>query len=96
MSGGWGNGSTRAWRKIRLFVLNRDGWTCRLAIPGVCAVKANCVHHTLGRAVTGDNPAFLVAACTPCNLKIGEPGRPRGRTRRVPRPAPRRTVYDRW
>jgi hypothetical protein len=31
------------------------------------------VHHTLGRAVTGDDPKYLGACCSECNLKIGEP-----------------------
>lgn len=30
MSRAWAGGSTRAWRKLRLFVLNRDGWRCRM------------------------------------------------------------------
>jgi hypothetical protein len=38
-----------------------------------CTGKANTVHHTRGRAVTGDDPRFLLASCTPCNLHIGEP-----------------------
>lgn len=79
----WAGGSTRGWRKVRALVLLRDGHRCQLAIPGVwrtgageerrCLVTADCVHHTRGRAVTGDDPAFMVAACTPCNLKIGQP-----------------------
>lgn len=31
MSASWRSGSTRAWRRLRLFVLMRDGWTCRMA-----------------------------------------------------------------
>jgi hypothetical protein len=30
-------------------------------------------HHTLGREVTGDDPAHIVGACETCNLKIGRP-----------------------
>lgn len=31
------------------------------------------VHHVLGRAATGDDPRFLVAACRACNLATGDP-----------------------
>lgn len=31
-------------------------------------------HHTLGRARTGDDPRYIVGACSTCNLWIGEPG----------------------
>lgn len=73
MSTSWAKGSTRQWRRTRLAVLNRDHWACRLRLAGVCKRQADCVHHTLGRARTGDDPAHLVAACTPCNLAIGDP-----------------------
>lgn len=81
MSKAWENGSTPAWRKIRLDVLIRDGYQCQLRLDG-CTGRADQVHHTLGRAVTGDNPEFLVAACRTCNLKVGDPTR-------QPDPAPR-------
>ena len=72
MSKGWEGGSTRAWRKIRLAVLNRDGWRCQLQIDGICTTIADCVHHLDGKAM-GDNPDRVVASCTPCNLHIGDP-----------------------
>jgi hypothetical protein len=53
-------------------VLVRDGYLCQLRLPG-CATTADCVHHTAGRSVTGDDPRYLVASCTPCNLKLGDP-----------------------
>jgi hypothetical protein len=46
---------------------------CVLAIAGVCTGQATCAHHVLGRAVTGDDPSYLVAACAACNLHVGEP-----------------------
>lgn len=61
------------WRKIRRGVLERDEWRCQIRIADVCTTIATQVHHTLGWAVTGDNPAFLVASCAECNGKIGEP-----------------------
>lgn len=72
---GWGSGSTREWRRIRAQVLARDSHRCQLAIAGTCKTKADCVHHLYGKAVTGDNPRYLVAACTPCNLRVGDPQR---------------------
>ena len=86
MSRAWKGGSTRGWRKLRARVLFRDGYRCRLQIPGVCVRLASCVHHTRGKAVTGDDPAYLIAACTPCNLATGDPAKqpdppPRPRTR---------------
>lgn len=68
----WVNGSGAAWRKVRLLVLRRDGWRCQLKLEG-CAVRAKQVHHTRPRALVGDDPAWLVAACQPCNNKVGDP-----------------------
>lgn len=79
MSQSWAKGSTRRWRVLRAQVLatNRTAnrGRCNLAIPGVCTGRADTVHHTLGRAVTGDDPRHLEAVCAACNLHIGEPGR---------------------
>jgi 5-methylcytosine-specific restriction endonuclease McrA len=85
VSRSWANGSTRAWRVTRALVLARDRYQCRLRIPGVCIGEAPLrgrmghpaghVHHTHGRATTGDDPAHMVAACRPCNLAVGDPTR---------------------
>lgn len=75
MSKSWRGGSTRRWRKVRAGVLMRDGYQCRVQLPGVCTTRATHVHHTLGRAVTGDDPRYLVASCRECNLAIGDPQR---------------------
>jgi 5-methylcytosine-specific restriction endonuclease McrA len=68
----------------RLAVLTRDGYRCTLQLPGVCSTRATCVHHVLGRAVTGDNPTHLTSACQPCNAATGDPSAadptPAGRT----------------
>lgn len=77
MSKAWAGGSTYAWRKVRTQVLqdnllNNSG-RCRLLIEGVCTTTATQVHHTLGRAVTGDDPRYLLPVCKPCNLKVGDP-----------------------
>lgn len=91
MSKAWGRGSTRLWRDIRAFVLARDGYRCRAhadglcdPVPGehVCTVRAELggrhaghAHHVKGKAVTGDDPRFIVASCAACNRHIGEPRR---------------------
>jgi len=31
------------------------------------------VHHIRGKRVTGDDPRFLITACTACNLHMGDP-----------------------
>jgi hypothetical protein len=86
MSRSWAGGSTRYWREVvRPLVLARDGYVCRIAIPGVCTTAATCVHHTLGKARTGDDPDYCVAACQPCNLAVGDPTD-------VPDPEPRVTT----
>jgi hypothetical protein len=91
----WPVGSTPAWRRFRLVILERDGYRCRIALEGSwpvfggtarCLGKADCVHHTLGRGVTGDDPRYCVAACSPCNRRVGDPTR-------VPDPSPKK---PRW
>jgi 5-methylcytosine-specific restriction endonuclease McrA len=91
-SKGWPNGSTGAWRKTRLEVLNRDRWTCRICgKPINRALKfphrgSASVHHTKGRR-HGDDPRFLVAAHLGCNWDIGDPER--GGASLDPEPVPR-------
>jgi hypothetical protein len=81
----WQGGSTRQWRIIRAAILqrdrtlgcraHRDGWCTRANRPGphTCTDVGEHAHHTLGRARTGDDPRFIVAACAACNLFIGDP-----------------------
>lgn len=51
-----------------------------------CNGKGECVHHTRGRGVTGDDERYLVSSCTPCNTAIGDP------TTKDPTPRP----YSSW
>jgi hypothetical protein len=60
---------------------HQDGW-CHRANPADhhCTDHAPLhgpdpghAHHTHGRSVTGDDPAYIVAACAPCNRHIGDP-----------------------
>lgn len=89
MSRTWAGGSSRRWRRIRAYVLQRDGQRCRAHADGWCdrvpgehectgraelaGPHAGHAHHTLGRAVTGDDPRYIVAACAACNRHIGDP-----------------------
>lgn len=75
MSRSWAKGSSTRWRKIRAAVLARDGHRCQIKLRRVCTGQATCVHHVLGRAITGDDPRYLVASCAPCNGAVGQPGR---------------------
>ena len=58
-------GSTRAWRKTRELVLQRDGHRCQLRHPG-CTGHATEVHHLDGKAA-GDSPDRCIAACHRCH-----------------------------
>lgn len=77
MSKAWAKGSTAAWRRLRAAILLanevENQGRCQVALPEVCTGLADTVHHTLGRAITGDDPRYLVACCRACNLAIGEP-----------------------
>lgn len=78
MSEQWSGGSTRAWRKLRRAVLDRDRWTCRLCGGRIDPAlrhpdpRSAQVHHTKGKAY-GDDPRHLVAAHRQCNLDAGDP-----------------------
>ena len=89
MSHAWRKGSTRAHRRARAVVLAANAVSnrgqCTLRIEGVCTGLATEAHHTLGKAVTGDDPRHMVAACGECNRKVGDPAKhdpaPQPRTR---------------
>lgn len=74
---GWPTGGSRPWRRVRAAVLlanwEQHGGICRVGVRGVCTGFQQTVHHVLGRAVTGDDPAYLVASCKPCNMHVGDP-----------------------
>lgn len=62
-------GSTRRWRRIRLRVLERDGWRC-----GYCGSVASSVDHRVRREHGGnDDPAQLVACCRDCQYPSRRP-----------------------
>lgn len=61
-------------QKVRLAVLERDGYECRLRLPG-CLGRATEVDHIVPRAAGG--PVFdldnLRAACRSCNTRRRTP-----------------------
>ena len=61
-------GSTARWRRLRLRVLNRDGWTC-----AYCGAEATHVDHVTPTSKGGAiyDETNLVAACQRCNLSKG-------------------------
>jgi hypothetical protein len=72
----YGQGSTRAQRRARAAVLDRDGHACQLRIAGVCTGKATQAHHVHGlqgrpRAAATD-PDEQVAVCGPCHRMVTE------------------------
>lgn len=72
------SGGSRAWRRLRLLVLDRDGWRCQLpTVTGsLCGAPASHVDHIVPRKDGGgDGLDNLRAACPPCNLRRGA-GRP--------------------
>lgn len=73
-------GSTRAARKLRAAVLERDGWTCRRPVPGgICGAPAHTCGHIIARVHGGtDTLANLRAECARHNYGDG------ARLRRAP------------
>ncbi len=66
------NGSTRAWRDLREYVLLRDQGTCHY-----CGGAAGHVDHVVPLARGGPtHESNLVAACANCNLRKGARYRP--------------------
>ena len=55
---------SRTYKKQRLVVLNRDGWTCHY-----CGLDANTVDHLIAIVKGGDPLSLdnLVASCKSCN-----------------------------
>jgi 5-methylcytosine-specific restriction endonuclease McrA len=90
MSKGWAGGSTRAWRKYRRTILDRDGWQCLLKLDGRCRTIATEVHHLDGvrAGLMPEDTTRCIAACQPCNGAAGDP------TANTPPPNPPTTRWD--
>lgn len=58
-------GSTRAWRRLRLWVLNRDGWRCQApgAIPAASGSWAALYAPGSWNRRTDDNGAGVALVC---------------------------------
>lgn len=65
--------------------ISTNSGRCTLGIEGVCTGVANVVHHTLGRAVTGDDVRYLQATCAACNNRVGDPTKHNPQPRRLTR-----------
>ena len=65
--------NTSKWRRIRVEVLERDGYVCRIGIEGVCTGHAEVVDHVIPIVAGGDpfDVDNLRAACRPCNSTLG-------------------------
>lgn len=63
--------STSAWKRLRLQVLQRDGYQCQLRYTDVCTGHATQVDHIVNTASGGAelDPTNCAAACQPCNAR---------------------------
>lgn len=60
-----GLGDPRGWGKLRVRILERDGFACRY-----CGALADTVDHVIPRSHNGSNEDWnLVAACRSCNSR---------------------------
>jgi 5-methylcytosine-specific restriction endonuclease McrA len=62
--------STAAWKRLRLEVLERDGYECQIRDIG-CTVAATQVDHIVNTAAGGAelDPDNCQSACPPCNAR---------------------------
>lgn len=68
MSRSWAGGSTTAWRRLRAYVLARDGYICQVRMD-CCTHHADQVDHIIPRSAGGeDTEQNCRAACRACNL----------------------------
>lgn len=56
-----------AWERVRMFVLNRDDWTCAYCQKHLEGSDATADHIIPKDAGGTNDPANLVAACLRCN-----------------------------
>lgn len=87
MSASWSGGSTRSWRRLRRFVLERDGWSCQRPDddrPGqLCGAYADTAGHIVDKADGGlDTADNLRAECRRHNYGGGAASSSQRRTRR--------------
>ncbi len=66
---GWDKVNRGRWAKVRVHILERDGYDCQIRLPG-CTTHATQVDH-ITRIDDGGmiyEPMNLRAACSKCNL----------------------------
>lgn len=83
MSRAWAGGSTRRWRQLRAYVLQRDRHRCQIPKgTGICGEHATHVDHIVPLADGGPKwePSNCRASCAPCNLSRGTQGTRAGPT----------------
>jgi 5-methylcytosine-specific restriction endonuclease McrA len=75
VSASWAGGSTRTWRKLRMYVLNRDGFACQVLTRSgeACGAWATHVDHIVPLSKGGPkyDDRNCRAACSSCNLRLG-------------------------
>ena len=83
MSTAWAKGSTRSWRQLRLFVLDRDDHRCQTPVPWsdfdpiltgtrLCGKPADTAGHIIAKVHGGqDTPSNLRAECRRHNYTDG-------------------------
>ena len=74
MSRAWAGGSTRSWRKLRAYILDRDGRVCQVLDEQgrICGAPATDCGHIIAKAEGGDDhPSNLRAECEPHNSADG-------------------------
>ena len=77
MRRGWDKVNRGRWQKVRLTILERDGYLCQIQLPG-CTIHATQVDH-IRRLDDGGmvyEPLNLRAACAKCNLGRERHGAP--------------------
>ncbi|UUW92680.1 hypothetical protein [Pimelobacter simplex] len=72
--GGWANGSTWRWRRVRAFVLTRDGHVCQLPVDaaGDYDLDADTVAALAPVPADPNDPTNLRAACARHNSQRGD------------------------
>jgi 5-methylcytosine-specific restriction protein A len=95
----YGQGSTRAWRKVRAAVLQRDNYQCQLRDVG-CTIQASEVDHTTNVASLGVRRADAIdpnrcrASCADCHRRKSQRERTAASTAASKRRAARRRLPE--